>query len=242
MIAALYVETNGIYYGLPNVDPWDEQRDARLYDGPYPVVAHPPCKSWSIMGQCRPEIIRGEDGGCFKAALAAVRKFGGVLEHPANSHAWSRFHLPRPPWEGWARDLTDPGWVCHVDQRQYGHRAHKRTWLYYIGDPPPMLRWGTGSPSRVTVRNDGGGGRDQRSRTPIEFRDLLIELAYGALDYRKRIQVPLPCGCTAEWRELDLVIARVTGLRGQCRHRPNQHLKNAASSSREDTQTNRRVA
>src|SRR4051812_11798157 len=68
-VAALYVETNGVYYGLPDVDPWDEARDARLYYGPWPVVAHPPCKSWSIMGQCRPEIIRGEDGGCFLAAL-----------------------------------------------------------------------------------------------------------------------------------------------------------------------------
>lgn len=44
MIAALYVEKGGAYYGLEGVDPWDEQRDARLYDGPWPVVAHPPCE------------------------------------------------------------------------------------------------------------------------------------------------------------------------------------------------------
>ena len=30
-VAALFVETNGCYFGLPNVDPWDEPRDARLY-------------------------------------------------------------------------------------------------------------------------------------------------------------------------------------------------------------------
>jgi len=42
-VAALYVETGGVYYGLPDVDPWDEERDARLYAGPWPVVAHPPC-------------------------------------------------------------------------------------------------------------------------------------------------------------------------------------------------------
>jgi hypothetical protein len=53
-VAALYVETNGVYYGLPDVDPWDEARDARLYDGPWPVVAHPPCKAWSIMGSVSP--------------------------------------------------------------------------------------------------------------------------------------------------------------------------------------------
>lgn len=180
MIAALYVETNGPYFGLPGVDPWDEQRDAKLYDGPYPVVAHPPCKSWSIMGQCRPEIVRGEDGGTFLAALKAVRKWGGVLEHPANSHAWKAYNLPIPPWEGWARELWDDGWTCHVDQARYGHRANKRTWLYFkspVGNPPPMLRWGRAAYTGRTVRNDGGGGNDRRSRTPVEFRDLLIELA-----------------------------------------------------------------
>ena len=33
-VAALYVET-GRHYGLPDVDPWDEERDARLYAGPH---------------------------------------------------------------------------------------------------------------------------------------------------------------------------------------------------------------
>lgn len=42
MLAALYVETDGVYFGLPTVDPWDEKRDARRYSGPLPVVAHPP--------------------------------------------------------------------------------------------------------------------------------------------------------------------------------------------------------
>jgi hypothetical protein len=46
MIAALFVERNGIYFGIPGVDPWDERRDARTYAGPWPVVAHPPCARW----------------------------------------------------------------------------------------------------------------------------------------------------------------------------------------------------
>jgi hypothetical protein len=84
MIAALYVETDGCYFTLPDVDPWDEARDARLYAGPWPVVAHPPCQRWENLGYAnfmrwggdhnRP----GNDGGCFDAALAAVHKFGGL--------------------------------------------------------------------------------------------------------------------------------------------------------------------
>jgi len=88
MIAALYVETDGVYYGLEDVDPWDEARDARLYAGPWPVVAHPPCNRWSQLArvnQSRWGTPVGEDGGTFWAALEAVRRFGGVLEHPRAS-------------------------------------------------------------------------------------------------------------------------------------------------------------
>ena len=77
MIAALYVETDGVYYGLDDVDPWDEARDARLYAGPWPVVAHPPCSSWcqlTSVNEARWGKRIGDDGGCFQEALAAVRR------------------------------------------------------------------------------------------------------------------------------------------------------------------------
>lgn len=180
-VAALYVQKGGCYFGLDDVDPWDEARDARLYAGPWPVVAHPPCKSWSIMGQCRPEIVRGEDGGCFEAALAAVREHGGVLEHPANTHAWRKFGLARPGVEGWASSLGDPGWTCEVDQFHYGHRANKRTWLYYVGPEPPAMDWSVAPRSPISVHNDGGGGSgDRRSKTPIPFRNILLDMARSA--------------------------------------------------------------
>ncbi len=180
-VAALYVEAGGAYYGLEDVDPWDEARDARLYAGPWPVVAHPPCKVWSIMGQCRPEIVRGADGGCFAAALEAVRTYGGVIEHPVYSRAFAYFGLPVPMRDGWNTSLFDLGVSCEVDQAWYGHRANKRTWLYCVGvDPLPTLRWGLAPRTGITVRNDGGGGRDQRSRTPDAFRAVLLDMARSA--------------------------------------------------------------
>jgi hypothetical protein len=78
VIAALYVATGGVYFGLPDVDPWDEQRDARLYAGPWPVIAHPPCARWGRywFGGPSARVRRklGDDNGCFAAALESVRE------------------------------------------------------------------------------------------------------------------------------------------------------------------------
>jgi hypothetical protein len=180
-VAALFVERDGVYAGLPGVEVWDESRDARLYSGPYPVVAHPPCARWSIMGLCR-GYYDGDDGGCFEAALTAVRRFGGVLEHPAHSLAWKTFALPRPAGAGWTRSLFDDGYACEVDQRRYGHEARKPTWLYCHGIEPAALRWGRGAVGAKTVgRSWGRHRRDRgRARTPPEFRDVLLTMARSA--------------------------------------------------------------
>lgn len=149
MIAALYVADPGPYIGLPGVDPWPEARDARLYPGPYPVVAHPPCQRWGRYWSGGPSArVRrtlGDDGGCFRAALASVVTWGGVLEHPEASHAWAAYGLLRPPRAGgWVpAGPPAPGWTACVEQGHYGHAARKATWLYYHGTrPPPDLRWG----------------------------------------------------------------------------------------------------
>ncbi len=194
MIAALYVATNGVYFGLPDVDPWDEKRDARLYEGPWPVVAHPPCSRWCRLAgfvEARGGRARGADDGCFAAALASVRKFGGVLEHPEGSAAWSTYGLPDPPVNGWPRGLCG-GWSTRVEQLEYGHRARKPTWLYAVVPVPPVLRWGRAAVGSGEVKMCSLLGRDrqprrdafkpaipksQRSRTPLPFRDILLEMA-----------------------------------------------------------------
>lgn len=190
-IAALYVEKDGCYFGLPGVDPWDEARDARLYAGPWPVVAHPPCQRWGALGNAsfarwggdhnRP----GNDGGCFAAAVAAVRSFGGVIEHPAQSRAFSAHGLGTPAGIGWQRCL-DGGWVCEVWQSAYGHRANKATWLYFVGaGRPPEMRWERPTGSHQVGRQDQRGKEANKPplspkearATPVLFRDELIALA-----------------------------------------------------------------
>ncbi len=191
MIAALYVATGGCYFGLPDVDPWDASRDARLYAGPFPVVAHPPCSAWGKLApvnQARYGHKVGEDGGCFAAALAAVRRFGGVLEHPAQSRAWAAFNLPAPTAGIWRRTLFDLGWVTEVYQRAYGHRADKATWLYVVSESvPPSLDWSRPPPLATVsfLSNHGDSGLPRLSKreakaTPPAFRDLLLDIARSA--------------------------------------------------------------
>ena len=103
-VAALFVDPRGPYPELLGAERcWDADRDARTYAGPWPVVAHPPCQLWVNFAALNFKRYGGEhnrpgnDGGCFAAALAAVREFGGVLEHPAFSNAWEAHGLTRPP-------------------------------------------------------------------------------------------------------------------------------------------------
>jgi hypothetical protein len=205
MIAALYVCPRGPYAQAPGLELWDEQRDARLFRGPWPVIAHPPCERWGrywgggpmLHGTPKQKLL-GDDGGCFAHALWSVRTFGGVLEHPEASHAFHYYGLPVPlRTGGW----TDPdrygGRSCCVAQGHYGHRAQKLTWLYAVGTRYPELIWG---PTTGKMRLDQGftkKGRakasntkpheriteDERIHTPKEFAELLT----GMLSVQKRM-------------------------------------------------------
>lgn len=205
-VAALYVETGGAYFGLPGVDAWDEARDARLYSGPYPVVAHPPCPRWGKMWFGQPLTVKrtgvrkklGDDGGCFAAALQSVRTFGGVLEHPWQSQAWPHFGLNVPERSGgWIMADFLGGWTCCVEQGAYGHYARKPTLLYAFGTDLPSLRWGyrhanldPAVVARMGIQRakrlgevgarGGGTNSTPRIHTPHAFRDLLISIARTA--------------------------------------------------------------
>ncbi len=194
-IAALYVMTDGHYFNLPGVDPWDEPRNAMSYTGTDPVVAHPPCQRWCrLAGFCEKVygIPKHEDGGTFAHALATVRRNGGVLEHPAFSDAWPYHGIAKPPTTGgWVRADDHGGWTTHVEQGWYGHRARKATWLYAVRCDLPFLMHGRGPAPTAAVGTctklpDGTFRRRssvermdkaERNATPRAFQEILIRMA-----------------------------------------------------------------
>lgn len=211
-IAALYVETDGCYADIPGVDAWSGSdaadgstlihRDARLYNGPHSTVSHPPCKRWGRFwhGSTRKphQFKLGDDGGCFESALTNARRYGGVIEHPADSHAWAHFGLRCPKrGEGWVQADDQGGWTCYVEQGHYGHASRKPTWLLVYKVPQanlPELNWSRGE-QRIPVwmlerygyekaRRIGVvammGGKDKvrnRNATAPPFRDILLSIA-----------------------------------------------------------------
>lgn len=162
-VAALYIDPRGPYPELLGSEwCWDEERDARNYTGPHPVVAHPPCRHWGRLrhlahvacGRCGwsgpsgPFRVHSDpvgtllchrievsDRDCAPRAIAQVHAYGGVLEHPAGSLLWDAVGLPKPG-ELWS-DYT--GYTIEVDQCEWGHVARKPTWLYLVGVPRSAL-------------------------------------------------------------------------------------------------------
>lgn len=175
-VAALYIDPRGPYPKLLGPEMcWDKDRDARSYEGPWAVVAHPPCGPWSKLAHLSG---RQEEKALFTHALTQVQRFGGVLEHPAGSRAF-RAHGIQPTLE--------------VQQCDWGHPARKRTWLYLVRCVPAALslpghkdptHWCSG------VHTPGARGEtppgikvcsaQQRRRTPVAFADWLVSLAAQA--------------------------------------------------------------
>lgn len=184
-VVALYVDPRGPYPKLLAEGHWyDEARDARTYAGPWPVVAHPPCGPWGRLKH----LCTKQPAWCGPHAVATVRRWGGVLEHPAGSTLWRACSLPRPG------ELPDAhgGSSYAVRQVSWGHGCIKPTWLYVVG---VAWRWmvatqrSGGTPThRLTNGPRGPSARgdlirasaEQRRRTPIAFAEWLISLAAQA--------------------------------------------------------------
>lgn len=181
-VAVLFARSDSIYKGSDLADVYDIERDARNYRGNLPVVAHPPCRAWGRLRHFAKPRPDEKDLALF--AVDAVRRFGGVLEHPTASTLWPTAGLPRP---GSGRDEFG-GWSIQVPQFWWGHRAEKSTWLYIVGCEPrgiPDIPLALGE-APCTVGLFSGRDRSrarkeiskaEREATPPAFAAWLLDLA-----------------------------------------------------------------
>lgn len=180
-VAVLFARADSHYKAMPQCEVYDLERDARTYDGPWPVVAHPPCRAWGNFSMfAKP---RADERNLARLAVALVREFGGVLEHPHSSKLWPAQKLP----SGHQRDQYG-GWTLVIDQHWWGHRAQKRTRLYIVGcepgDIPDMpLKLGraecvVGDVGRASTGDDRPEvTKAEREHTPPPLAAWLVDLA-----------------------------------------------------------------
>lgn len=190
-VAILFARHDSIYKTLPGCDVWDAKRNALNWPGGSPVIAHPPCRAW---GQLR-YFARPLPGERELAiwAIEQVRKWGGVLEHPAKSQLWPFLNLPAPG----KRDIYG-GWSLWISQWWFGHRADKPTMIYTVGCEPehiPPIPFKLGEATHVissssrqktrsgTPRGDKLRGwkppvtKAEREHTPLRLAEWLVEVA-----------------------------------------------------------------
>ena len=181
-VTILFARSDSVYKTLPGCDVYDAERDARTWPGGSPVVAHPPCRAW---GRLR-HFARPREGERELAlwAVGQVRRWGGVLEHPAASTLWTAAGLPAPG----GRDSFG-GFTLAVSQWWWGHRADKLTWLYVCGVGPgevPAIPYRIGEPEYVVQSRKRAGHRPhiskaEREHTPVELARWLVALAGKAV-------------------------------------------------------------
>lgn len=110
--AALWVRWNTVYREL-GLDCWTIERDANLYDGPGPIIAHPPCGPWGKYAK-----VSNESKSHGIRAMELVHQYGGVVEQPRGSTLF--------------KEYGTTGQVLRVMQHDYGHLALKPTDLYVV--------------------------------------------------------------------------------------------------------------
>lgn len=125
MVSALFVRKDSVYKGL-GIDCWDADRNALLWPGGNPGIFHPPCRKWSRMRAF--STAPDDEKELAIWSVDQVRKWGGVLEHPAHSGLWAHCRLP----------LTGGidkfgGFIMSVNLHWFGFPAEKKTYLYIVG-------------------------------------------------------------------------------------------------------------
>ena len=186
-VVVLFVRSDSLYKTMPGVDCYDAERDALTWPGGCPVVAHPPCRSWGVLSHMAFNVRPGEkELGPW--AIEQVRKWGGVLEHPAGSRLFRHCGCAVPdglPDEWGGKSIL-------IDQFDFGHVAHKATILYIVGCAklPPLPPRRMESTDRSICGNVPGTHRctqKQREETPVKLAEWMIETARRCHKHNPRV-------------------------------------------------------
>lgn len=179
MISVLFATKNSVYKTIPGLDVWDEDRNALNWPGKNRGIFHPPCRKWSRWLRHFSTAPESEKHLAIWA-VHQVRKWGGVLEHPACSTLFDHMTLPRPG----RRD--EYGLTICVEQFWFGHKCRKASWLYICGvesiPPIPLVlgeapvQWDPKPNQKAKHPDMQRLSNHDRQATPLAFAYWLIDL------------------------------------------------------------------
>lgn len=144
------------------------------------------------VGSARPVAARIQDRGRWWHVRSGARGRQTLRRRARTPGALARVvSLPSSPPDSprLADVVRRSGWSTEVSLVAYGHPCRKRTWLYCAGVDPPALDWS--EPPALASISDWGPGNtrrrgeewepgiqyDEASRSPLAFRDALLDIA-----------------------------------------------------------------
>lgn len=172
-IAVLCCSQSSEYKNIPDLDLYDVKRDALTFDGSSPIVAHPPCRSWSAFLS---HLAKPEPGERDLAhfCIEKLKSNGGVLEHPAHSKLFTDGYLPLPG------QPVDDLKTIEVSQFWFGYPLRKRTWLCFSKVDLALVQ----TPFKLFPQAGSGQiqqfdnmSNKQKSYSTFEFCNFLVDSA-----------------------------------------------------------------
>jgi hypothetical protein len=164
MISVLCCHSRSVYKSIKGVDCYDKKRDVFTFDGDNPIIAHPPCRTFSKL---RTMVVDpGRDSEIASFVIDKLRRNGGILEQPARSLMREIYSLGNP---------------FYVDQGWFGYPLSKPTWLWFFDCEPKPLPYKLGLKS--LGKEFANMSYYQRSATPRLFAEYLISCVKGGECY-----------------------------------------------------------
>lgn len=178
MVNILFASKDSFYFQIPGLNVFDEKRNAESVERKGVFICHPPCAQWSRLRYFSNFNSRLKAYGPWSILL--VRKFGGIIEHPASSLLFKKY-LPLP---GQPPDKYG-GFSLKITMHQFGASYHKPTWIYIVGInkkdlPAEPLNFSVISHS---ISNPGKRSalkeisKKERSLSPFPFIFWLVQVA-----------------------------------------------------------------